>query len=409
MTPKISYSVDPAHLHALKKLPWKHSIEQWRELGVKHRQIKQGAGRHPVVFIHAGGQDYVIKELGLDAAQKEIENYKEILSRGVHTLVPVGCVVREEAMRGLRTRVGVQYEKMMTAHSVTLLMDRVVPDSFLYQRAFKPENRKRIWDAIVDLFVELHTNGIYWGDASLANTLVKFLKVEIPHIGKRTQLKAYLADAETVEIHETISDSLRKADIDFFLESMEWLNEDLRASGIVRDDLATATDKAYVQSRYQKMFEVAVEGKEFEQRTGIDMRQYLGPVREPVYFDTLEKHIAEHKWYLSEREKKEVDTKVAVRDWLEHVFTPTCELFKREGVLDFFPGKTASELYVETMTHKYYLSKEQKGDVGIVFAIRDYARRFGHEDSLAGFWSNLAEKMRGILGLGGRVLLGVME
>jgi hypothetical protein len=409
MAPKIFYSVVPAHLQAMKKLPWRHPIEQWRKLGVKHLDIKQGAGRHPVVFVRVAGQDYVIKELGLEAAKREVENYSEILARGVHTLVPVGYVAREEALRGLRTRIGVQYEKTVAAHSVTLLMDRVVPDSFLYRRAFKPENRQRIWDAIVDLFVELHTNGIYWGDASLANTLVKFLKVEIPHIGKRTQLKAYLADAETVEIHKTISDSLRQADIDFFLESMDWLNEDLRASGIVRDDLATASDKEYVQTQYEKMFDVAVEGKEFERRHGIDMRRYLGPVRDVIYFDTLDKHIAEHKWYLSEREKQEVDMKVAAQDWLDHVFLPTCELFKREGVLDFFPGKTASELYVETMTHKYYLSKEQQSDVGILFAIRDYARRFGHEDSLAAFWSNLAEKMRDILGLGARVLLGLVE
>lgn len=407
--PEVSLFVERSHLQVLGKLPWQHPIEQWHAFGVNHLDIKRGSGRHPVVFVRVGSHDYVIKELGLDAARREIKNYEEILARGIHTLVPVGYVVRGNVPRAARTPIGIQYEKDITAHSVTMLMDRVVPDSFLYRRAFKPGNRKRIWDAIVDLFVELHINGIYWGDASLANTLVRFLKVEIPHIGKRTQLHAYLADAETVEIHDSISDSLRQADIDFFLESMEWLNEDLRASGIGRDDVATTEDKEYVRTQYEKLYAVALEGREFEHRSGINLKEFLGPVRDGIYYDTLQKHIAEHKWYLSERQKQEVTLMMAAQDWLYNVFLPTCELFRREGVLALFPGKTASELYVETMTHKYYLSKDHQKDVGIVFAIRDYARRFGQEAPLTAFWNNLAGKMRGILGLGGRALLGLME
>lgn len=409
MTPKISFSADTDLLPALRKLPWEHPIEEWRRLGVRHLDIKRGASRHPVVFVRTDGRDFVIKELGLEAAEREIRNYRDILQRGVHTLIPVGTVVRAIGLREARTQIGVQYEKQATAHSVTLLMDRVVPDSFLYGRAFKPENRRRIWDAIVDLFVELHINGIYWGDASLANTLVKFLKVEIPHIGMRTQLKAYLADAETVEIHDGLSDSLRRADIEFFLESMEWLNEDLRASGLIRDDVATAADKEYLRLQYEQLFAVAVEGREFERQSGIDLRRYLGPVRDAVYFATLTKHIAEHKWYLSERRKEEVSFGAAADDWLQNVFLPTCELFRREGVLAYFPGKTAAELYVETMTHKYYLSKEQARDVGIAMAMRDYAKRFGHEDLLGAFWNNLAEKLREVLGLRGTLLLGLVE
>ena len=403
------FVVEDLILESIRKLPWEHPIQEWRKLGVKHLDIRRGAGRHEVVFVRIDGHDCVIKELGIDGAKREIENYRVLLEKGVHTLSPAGYVVREQQPFPATTPVGIQYEKDLIACSVTLLMDRVVPDSLLYRRAFRPENRKRIWDAVVDLFVELHINGVYWGDASLANTLVRFLKVEIPHIGRKTQLKAYLADAETVEIHDSISDSLRQADIDFFLESMDWVNEDLRASGVLRDTLVTAQDRGYVQSRYKQLFEAAVERRHFESLSGLNLDRYLGPVRDPIYFDTLEKHIAEHKWYLSEREKHEVTFASASADWLQNVFLPLCELFRQEGVLTLFPGKTASELYVETMTHKYYLSQSQAKDVGIVFAIRDYSMRFGQEPPLAAFWNNLAEKMRKILGLGGRILLGLME
>jgi len=125
--------------------------------------------------------------------------------------------------------------------------------------------------------------------------------------------------------------------------------------------------------------------------------------------DTLEKHIAEHKWYLSERQKAEVPFADAAGDWLQKVFIPLCELFKEEGVLDFFPGKTASELYVEVMTHKYYLSKAKGKDVGIAYAMRDYARKFGQEPPLAAFWRALAQKMRRILSVEARLLLGIVD
>lgn len=361
--PSVSFFVDEQFVRPLRKLPWRHPIEEWRQLGIKHLNIKFGAGRHPVVFVRVSGLDFAVKELGLTACEREVENYKELLKRGIHTLTPVGYVVREEEPIPVQTRIGLQYERNLVAHTVTLLMDRVLPDSLLYRRAFRRENRNRIWDAIMDLFVELHSNGVYWGDASLANTLVKFLKIDIPYIGKRTELKAFLADAETVEVQESITDSLRQADLDFFLESIEWIHEDLRAVGIMRDELATAQDKAYIVTRYERLYETAMKGRRFERLMGLSVRQHLGQVREAVYFESLEQHIAEHKWYLSEQQGKEVPFRAAAFDWLHRIFEPVCALLQREGVLDFFPGKTASELYVEAMTHKYYLSKASGKDV----------------------------------------------
>lgn len=332
-----------------------------------------------------------------------------MLKRGIHTLIPAGYVVREEEPIAVRTRAGTAHERNLAAHSVTLLQDSVLPDSLLYQRAFKPENRKRIWDAIVDLFVELHSNGVNWGDASLANTLVKFLKVDIPYVGKKTKLKALIADAETVEIHDAISDSLRQADLDFFFESMEWINEDLRASGIIRDEIATEEDKIYLQSQYEWMYEVAQKEREFDRISGLTVKKYLGAVRDAAYLNALEKHIAEHKWYLSERQGREATFADAAQDWLHNVFIPVCELFQQEGVLKLVPGKTASELYVEVMTHKYYLSQAEGGDVGIIRAMRAYASQFGAAEHRESFWDQLANKLRDLLGVSGRILLGVVQ
>ncbi len=405
-TPTVSFCIEQEFLSELQDLPWVHPVNEWSRYGVRLLNIKRGHGRHPVVFVGRRKQDFVVKELGLEGAKRELENYREMLNRGIHTLLPAGYVVREEQPIRVTTQTGKTYERNIVAYSVTLLMDRVLPDSLLYKRAFKPENRKRIWDAIVDLFVELHANGVYWGDASLANTLVKFLKVEIPYVGKKTQLKAFLADAETVEIHDSISDSLRRADLDFFFESMEWINEDLRASGIIRDELATAEDKAYLRETYERLFEVATREKAFDQLTGLGVRRYLGPVRDASYLETLEKHIAEHKWYLSARRQHEIPFSEAAQNWLQTVFVPVCELLKEEEVLKYFPGKTASELYVEVMTHKYYLSQRERTDVGIIYAMRDYARNFAEVVDGDSFWDHLGRKLKALLGEGSRLLLG---
>ena len=55
-----------------------------------------------------------------------------------------------------------------------------------------PKHRERLLDAMASLLVDLHRNGVYWGDCSLNNTL----------FSRDGQiLQAWLVDAETSEIH----------------------------------------------------------------------------------------------------------------------------------------------------------------------------------------------------------------
>ena len=101
-------------------------------------------------------------------------------------------------------------------------------------------------------------------------------------------------------------------------------------------------------------------------------------MRDAAYHDTLRTHINEHKWYLSERRGAEVSLPEAADDWLTRVFAPLTELFRAEDLPRLFPGKTAADLYVEVMTHKYYLSRSAGHDVELPEALHSYARAFGH-------------------------------
>jgi len=374
-SPHIHLHVDPIFSDELQQLPWHIPIAEWSAHGIKTLDIKRGISRHVVIFVKTGRFSFAIKEISEEISKKEIENYERLLLMGIHTLIPAGYVVREEEPIEVNTPIGIQYEKNRISHTVTLLVEKVLPDSLLYSRNFRKENRQKIWDAIVRLFVQLHSNGVYWGDSSLANTLIRFEKQDIPFVGKRTTLMAYLSDAETVEIHSELSQSMREADIHFFLESMDWINEDLKASGIIRDELATAEDKQYILDSYAMLYTTEQKKKAFERLTSLNIDKFLGSVAHPSYVELFIKHIEEHQRYMGERFQQPPPLSTVARHWYETVFAPVCEIFRREGVTNLLPGKTAAELYIEIMTSKYYLSEKKGYDVGMTAAAEDYLTR----------------------------------
>jgi hypothetical protein len=372
----IRFLVAREHLPSLSTLPWRRPLETWQEAGARLLQIRSGLSRHVVRFVESGGRRYAVKETSLQGAEREHECYVRLSAMNVPTLRPIGVITREEGEQMVRTPVGPQRLRAATGYLVTEVMDKVIPDSMLFRRSFSRENRARIWDAVTRLFVQLHANGVYWGDASLANMLIHFDKEIVPELGHRTRLHAVLADAETVEIHRSISDRLRQSDLEFFLESMQWTEADLIASGAVRDTLMTRDDMEYIRRSYERLFSVELEMRSFELVTRIDADRMLGNFDVRGYGKLLLQHIQEHKWYLSERRGGEVDIADAAEHWYREVFKPVCRIFQEYGLLTSFPDMTASSLYVEIMEHKYFMSLREKRDVGLVAAVEDYCRRF---------------------------------
>ncbi|MFA6541536.1 MAG: DUF4032 domain-containing protein [Bacteroidota bacterium] len=393
----IRYHVDPIFRSEVEKLPWHVPISEWKNYGVNILDIKHGISRHFVIFVKAGKFSFGIKEISEIVSRKEVSNYEQLLLMGIHTLVPAGYVVREESPLIVDTPIGTQYESNNVAHTITLLVEKVLPDSLLYSRNFRVENHQKIWDAIVRLFVQLHTHGVYWGDASLANTLIRFESRDIPFVGKQMFLAAYLADAETVEIYPKLSKSMREADLNFFFESMEWIAEDLKKSGVIRDEDLAGDAQKYILMQYATLLKVERRKKKFEQQTSFSIDKFLGSVSNPTYVSLFLKHIEEHKWYMSERGEAGIALAAATQDWYANVFVPICELFRTENILDLFPGKTAAELYIEIMTNKYYLSKNSGTDIGMIAAMRDYAQRFGVHKTHDSLLNRISDSMLGIL------------
>ncbi len=380
---QIRLSIPEGYLAFLANLPWDHRLEDWNRHKVRFVPVKSGLSRHIVRFVESNGHSFAIKETTAESALKELANYHHLKELEIPTLHPVGVVERDDGTLRVETPIGEQIDQNSTAYLITEVMEKVIPDSHLFRRSFTLKSRQRIWDAVIHLFISLHSAGVYWGDASLANMLVRFTTERIPEMGSRTKLAAILADAETVEIHPSISDRMRLSEIEFFLESMLWTEADLKASGIVRDPMMTREDSDYILTHYNERFALGQEMRSFELVTRIDVDRMLGMVDVKGYGTLLLKHINEHKWYLSEKGGKEVPLVESAHDWYNEVFKPVCRILTGHGMGTLFPDKTASTLYVEIMEHKYLMSERQKGDVGLVAALEDYLGKFGKQQ-LAG-------------------------
>jgi hypothetical protein len=120
-----------------------------------------------------------------------------------------------------------------------------LPDSHHYKLNFKEKNLNIIWVAIAELLAQLHFKNIFWGDATISNVLVKFVKVKDEKGRVRTELKAILSDAETLRILKKMSPQIRAQDLSDFFESMNWLNEDYKKVGFTRENFSTVREKIY--------------------------------------------------------------------------------------------------------------------------------------------------------------------
>ncbi|NUN08780.1 MAG: DUF4032 domain-containing protein [Ignavibacteriaceae bacterium] len=347
--------------------------------------FRAGLSRHVVRFLKAGPYSYAIKETSPYNAVYEFENYIKLIAKGIHTLIPAGTVIVKGLPIEVKTRTGISYQTDDRAFIITLLESTALPDSYLAKLNFKDSNRKQILKAISELFAVIHFHNIYWGDASLANMMIRFVKEKDAHGRVRTALKAVLADAETVEFLPSISENLRKNELENFHESMEWMREDL----ILLDKDAALpdleSDHQYLKSSYNNFYGLYQLKADFFTETGLDPDFHLKGIVNPVTIKEIRKQIEEHKWYLSEKANNEINIIDAAIHWYESIYLPTLGEFEKIGIYKYFPFRTPAMLYLEIMTHKYYMSEKAGYDTGIKEAVYSYASDLGNDPNFLKF------------------------
>jgi hypothetical protein len=79
----------------------------------------------------------------------------------------------------------------------------------------------------------------------------------------------------------------------------------------------------------------------------------------PDGFDRMLEHIAVHRYFMGLDLLRDISEQEAVAHWYDKVYLPIVEVIRKSDILKAFPGKTEGDMYMWTLDHQHYLSKEQ--------------------------------------------------
>jgi hypothetical protein len=105
----------------------------------------------------------------------------------------------------------------------------------------------------------------------------------------------------------------------------------------------------------------------------------------PGAYDQVVEHILVHKYFLNEKEEREIDFVMALDSWYRAVYAPIAGAIRAEGLEARFPGRTVSDLYLYIVKHWDALKKRYGIHYPAAEAARDFGTRYG-----AGFWGKVA-------------------
>jgi hypothetical protein len=215
-------------------LPWDLPLEQWPEDVVV--ALPRGISRHIVRFVKLEGIVYAIKEVEWELAEREYRLLTELNKRNVPSVEPV-AVVRDRLDAG---------GEEMPAALITRHLQYSLPYRALFSSTLRAETADRLLDALAVLLVELHLTGFSWNDCSLSNTLFR---------RDAGAFAAYLVDAETGELHSTLTDGQRSYDLETAATNVAGELMDLQAGEKLQADLDPIVIGVSLRTRYDTLWQ----------------------------------------------------------------------------------------------------------------------------------------------------------
>jgi uncharacterized protein DUF4032/lipopolysaccharide kinase (Kdo/WaaP) family protein len=353
----------------------------------------RGIHRHVVRFVEYEGELgpklYALKELPVELAQREYRLLRALAADEMPVVEAVGVV----SDRG----------PDLDAILITRHLDYSLPFRTLFARGSVPDLRRRLLDAGAELLVRLHLGGFFWGDCSLSNTLFR---------RDAGALSAYLVDAETGELHGSLSDGQRAYDLDIAqlnivgelldVEAEVGLPADLDIdetgeeivrryeslwAELTREEVFATNERYKLDERLHRLNQLGFDVEEIQlDATGNGYRLRLDPlVVEPGHhrhrllrltgLDAQENQarrmlndIARYREALERRQGRTLPESVVASRWREEVFEPTIAEIPEE-----LQGRLpAAEIFHQVVEHRWFLSEKAGSDVGIREAARSY-------------------------------------
>jgi hypothetical protein len=374
---------------SLLDLPWELPLADWPS-SLDFRSLPVGPSRHLVRFLVVDGGLIALKEEPIDVAGREYSVLGHLERVGLPAVTPIGIAEQPAAGTAI-----VVTEYLENSLQFRRLLSRFPLGPGAY--------RDRLLDAMAWLLVDLHRGGVFWGDCSLANTLFR-------RDGDRIQ--AFMVDAETSEVHASLSEGQRVYDLEILVENVgygladvallqdrpEDLDGAVEAAEGVRDRYLAiwrelhlephlpAGDRHAIRSRLRRLNELgfavdeievvpAAEGSavrlrvtttnrafhahELERLTGL--RALEGQAR--LLLNDLREHVA----WLRLHSRRRIGEEAGARRWRREVLEPALRRLR-----PMIGGRDPIQAYCDVLEHKWLLSELAGRDVGLDAAIDAY-------------------------------------
>lgn len=115
----------------------------------------------------------------------------------------------------------------------------------------------------------------------------------------------------------------------------------------------------------------------------------------PGQYETLEEHIRVHRYYMGVEQSREIPWDEAVRHWYEHVYHPVVKAIRDQDILQEFPDRTETDLYIWVLDHQTYMEEEFGWSIRPEKAASDLANKYGKR--LIRILGRLGEKFQELL------------
>jgi Domain of unknown function (DUF4032) len=373
---------------ALLDLPWELPLETWPEEVLA--ALPRGISRHVVRFVKLSGRVLAVKEIKADIAAREYQMLRVLSRIDVPCVEPFGVVSGRTAPDGTP----------LDACLITRHLQFSLPYRALFSQTLRPDTSTRLIDALAVLLVRLHLTGFWWGDVSLSNTLFR---------RDAGAFAAYLVDAETGELHQTLTDGQRDHDLEIARVNIAGELMDLEAGGFLEPGTDPVDTSNQIVTRYTDLWAELTELERFERgdrwrvderirrlnELGFDVdelaistdfdgthiqiqpkvvdaghhsRRLLRLTGLDVEENQARRLLNDLDSYRASQDRQNDDEEIVAHDWLSRVYEPITRAVPRE-----LSGKLEpAEIFHEVLEHRWYLSERAGRDVPLPEAIRDY-------------------------------------
>jgi hypothetical protein len=298
-----------------------------------------------------------------------------------------------------------------------------LPYRALFSQDLRPDTATRLIDALAVLLVRLHLVGFYWGDVSLSNTLFR---------RDAETFAAYLVDAETGDIHRTLTHGQRNYDVDLArtniigelmdLAAGELLDEDVDEvaigdalverynelwNALTGSEAFDSDDRWRVAARIERLNDLGFDVGELEITTDIDgtrvriqpkvvdaghhSRRLLRLTGLDVQENQARRMLNDLDSYRAATDRQNDQEQIVAHAWVRQVFRPTIDAVPRELRRKLEPA----QLFHEILDHRWFISQQAQRDIPMPEAAASYVenvlRHRPDEDAVLGLAPGEAE------------------